>query len=61
MSLDKSVNARVAEHAGCMYLDLADDHWRVVEIGPDRWQLIGCPPVRLRPSSKLDLLKALAQ
>jgi hypothetical protein len=28
------VNTRVAEHAGRLYLDLADEHWRAVAIGP---------------------------
>jgi hypothetical protein len=26
---------RVAEHDGRIYLDLADERWRAVEIGPD--------------------------
>ena len=37
-----------AEHDGRIYLDLADDRWRAVEIGPDGWQVITCPPVRFR-------------
>src|SRR5438093_12948876 len=44
---ERSVHVRVAEHAGRIYLDLADDHWRAVEIGPmagDR------PPSRALPS-----------
>jgi hypothetical protein len=28
---------RTAEHAGHIYLDLADEHWRAVDIGPDGW------------------------
>jgi hypothetical protein len=39
---------RTAEHAGRIYLDLADEHWRAVEIGPDGWQVIRSPPVRFR-------------
>lgn len=31
----RAVHIRVAEHDGRIYLDLADDHWRAVEIGPD--------------------------
>jgi hypothetical protein len=31
-----------------IYLDLADDRWRAVEVGPDGWQVITCPPVRFR-------------
>ena len=36
---------RVAEHQGHVYLDLTDEHWRAVEIGPEGWQVIPCPPV----------------
>jgi hypothetical protein len=37
---------RVAEHAGRIYLDLADEHWRAVAIDADGWRVLGCPPVR---------------
>jgi hypothetical protein len=30
------------------YLDLADDRWRAVEVGPEGWQVITCSPVRFR-------------
>jgi hypothetical protein len=43
---ERSVHVRLAEDAGRIYLDLADDHWRAVEIGPDGWRVIRCPPVR---------------
>jgi hypothetical protein len=53
---ERSVHVRVAEHAGYIYLDLADDHWRAVEIGPNGWQVIGSPPVRFRrPAGMLPL------
>jgi hypothetical protein len=53
---ERSVHVRVAEHAGHIYIDLADDHWRAVEIGPDGWRVIGCPPVRFRrPAGMLPL------
>src|SRR5437667_5411154 len=53
---ERSVHVRVAEHDGHIYLDLADDHWRAVEIGPDRWQVNGRPPVRFhRPAGLLPL------
>src|SRR5262245_852845 len=29
---ERSVHTRIAEHDGRIYLDLADEHWRVVEI-----------------------------
>jgi hypothetical protein len=31
----RTIYIRVAEHGGRIYLDLADDRWRAVEIGPD--------------------------
>jgi hypothetical protein len=46
-----AVHIRVAGHAGHIYLDLVDERWRAVEVGPDRWRVIGCPPVRFRRSS----------
>ena len=36
----RAVYLRVAEHDGRIYLDLADERWRAVEIGPDGWQVI---------------------
>jgi hypothetical protein len=47
---ERLVSIRVAEHAGCIYLDLADEHWRAVEIGPDGWRVLDCPPVRFSRS-----------
>jgi hypothetical protein len=53
---ERAVHMRVAEHAGHIYIDLADEHWRAVEIGPDGWRVIGCPPVRFRrPAGMLPL------
>jgi hypothetical protein len=45
---ERAVHIRLAEHAGHIYLDLADDCWRAVEIGPDGWRVTGSPPVRFR-------------
>ena len=45
---EREISTRVAEHTGRIYLDLADEHWRAVEIGPDGWRVLGCPPVRFR-------------
>src|SRR5262245_26272993 len=54
--LECAVHVRIAEHAGHIYLDLADEQWRAVEIGPDGWRVIGCPPVRFRrPAGMLAL------
>ena len=44
----RAVHIRTAAHEGRIYLDLADDLWRAVEIGPDGWRVTWCPPVRFR-------------
>src|SRR5438093_9800940 len=41
---ERAVYIRIAAHAGHIYLDLADEHWRAAEIGPDGWRVIGRPP-----------------
>jgi hypothetical protein len=50
---ERAVSMRVAEHAGRLYLDLADEHWRAVAIDRDGWKVVGCPPVRFRRSPGL--------
>ncbi len=45
---ERAVHVRLAEHESHIYLDLADECWRAVEIGPDGWRVIGSPPVRFR-------------
>jgi hypothetical protein len=45
---ERAVFVRIAEQGGCIYLDLADEQWRAVEIGPDGWRVTGSPPVRFR-------------
>jgi hypothetical protein len=53
---ERCVHTRIAEHAGYIYLDLADSHWRAVEIGPDGWRVNRFPPVRFRrPAGMLPL------
>ena len=53
---ERAVHIRTAEHAGRIYLDLADEHWRAVEIGPEGWRVIASPPVRFRrPAGMLPL------
>src|SRR6516165_2350502 len=47
---ERAVSMRVAEHDGCLYLDLADEHWRAVAIDPNGWRVVGYPPVRFRRS-----------
>jgi hypothetical protein len=44
----RAIHVRTAAHEGRIYLDLADDLWRAVEIGPDEWRVTSCPPVRFR-------------
>jgi hypothetical protein len=39
---------RVAEQNGRLYLDLADEHWRAIEIGREGWRVVASPPVRFR-------------
>ena len=39
---------RVASDAGKVYLDLADDAWRAIEIDAKGWRLVDEPPVRFR-------------
>ena len=53
---ERAVHIRIAEHAGHIYLDLADEQWCAVDIGPDGWRVIGRPPVRFRrPAGMLPL------
>src|ERR1700746_3348159 len=53
---ERAVQIRVAEHAGHIYLDLADERWRAVEITPDGWRVIGAPAGHFRrPAGMLPL------
>src|SRR5262245_33298233 len=45
---ERMVHIRVAEHDDRIYLDLADNDWRAIQIGPDGWQVVTSPPVRFR-------------
>lgn len=42
------VGLRIAEHHGAIYLDLADDRWRVVEIDLAGWRILDRSPVPFR-------------
>jgi hypothetical protein len=42
------VHVRIAEHDDSIYLELGDENWRCVEIGPKGWKLVSDPPVRFR-------------
>ncbi len=37
---ERKVHVRVAQHGGCLYLDLCDQAWRVVEISPSGWKVV---------------------
>ena len=53
---ERTVHVRVAEHEGRIHLDLSDQAWRAVDIGPDGWRVVGKPPVRFRrPAGLLPL------
>jgi hypothetical protein len=45
-----NVSLRLAEQGGFIYLDLADEFWRCVEIGADGWRIAENSPVRFRRS-----------
>jgi hypothetical protein len=45
---ERAIHIRVAEHEDHLYLDLADDGWQAVEVGPGEWRIITRPPVRFR-------------
>jgi len=44
----RAVAVRVAEQDGLIYLDLADEFWRIVEIGRGGWRIADHVPVRFR-------------
>jgi hypothetical protein len=44
----RKVSVRLAEQDGLIYLDLADEFWRYVEIGANGWRIAEDPPVRFR-------------
>ena len=45
---ERKVSIRVAEQDGVIYLDLADEFWRCVEIGRAGWRIADDVPVRFR-------------
>jgi hypothetical protein len=44
------VFTRLGEHAGAVYLDLADDTWEAVAITAEGWRVTDHPPVKFRRS-----------
>src|SRR5262249_9367890 len=51
----RTVSVRLAERDGLIYLDLADEFWRCVEIGANGWRIAENPPVRFRRSVGMQL------
>ena len=47
----REVSVRLAEHDGLIYVDLADEFWRCVEISANGWRIAEDPPVRFRRSA----------
>lgn len=43
-----AVGVRVAGHGGRIYIDLCNQDWEVVEIGPGGWSVVTNPPIRFR-------------
>ena len=50
------VHIRVAGHDGTLYIDLADDAWRAVEIDEGGWRVVENPPVRFRRATGMQPL-----
>jgi hypothetical protein len=50
------VSVRLAEQDGLIYLDLADEFWRCIEIGANGWRIAEDPPVRFRRSPSMQAL-----
>lgn len=52
----RQVALRVGGHYGKIYLDLCDQEWRAVEVGPDDWRVVTDPPIRFRRSKGMEAL-----
>jgi hypothetical protein len=52
----RKVSVRLAEQDGLIYLDLADEFWRCIEIGPNGWRIAEDPPVRFHRSAGMQPL-----
>ena len=55
----RKVSVRPAGQDGLIYLDLADEFWRCVEIGANGWRIADDPPVRFRRSAAMQPLPLL--
>ena len=45
-SMVREVHARVAEHNGDIYIDVADADWHAIRVTPAGWSAVEAPPVR---------------
>jgi hypothetical protein len=48
---EHEIHVRVAGHGDCIYIDLADRHWRAIEIDEGGWRIVEGLPVYFRRSS----------
>jgi hypothetical protein len=53
---EREVHVRVGGFDGRLYLDLADDGWRAIEIDTDGWRVVDSPPVRFRRAAGMQPL-----
>jgi hypothetical protein len=52
----RKVSLRLSEQDGLIYLDLADEFWRCIEISANGWRIAQDPPVRFRRSAGMQPL-----
>jgi hypothetical protein len=45
---EHQVFVRIAEHEGCINVDLADECWRAVKISREGWEVVATTPVKFR-------------
>jgi hypothetical protein len=53
---EHEVHVRVAGDHGKIYLDLADEYWRAVEIDAYGWRVVSTPPVKFRRAAGMQPL-----
>jgi hypothetical protein len=55
---EKEVAFRVGQKGNAYYLDLADEHWRAIEISANGWKILDCSPI---PFVRTSSMKALPE
>jgi hypothetical protein len=55
-SPQRKVSVRLAEQDGLIYLDLADEFWRCIEVSANGWRIAENPAVRFRRSAGMQPL-----